>query len=306
MKSLPYSDILLSKIRANDPKTVAAWGRHIHWGYWADPADADGTAEDFGAATEALVRLMFDIAGVKDGMRVLDVGCGVGGTIASLNDCYSDLNLVGVNLDPDQLEQARSTVIPKSGNSISFVQCNANELDLDEDPFDVVFAVECIFHFDRPAFFRGANQLLGPDGRIVISDYTVPGPIRPLYRLGTKLFFEKSTRETWGPLDVSWSKKTYSDCAENAGMKLSGFHDITKNCQPTYGFLREMMKEWSQEYEDAKVFDLPTKALGISSGLGIQQYVVARFDVDSIRTDAQPRTSSPTRRKRQSSTTVDA
>jgi cyclopropane fatty-acyl-phospholipid synthase-like methyltransferase len=36
----------------------------------------------------------------------VDVGCGFGGTIASLNEHFSDLQLTGVNIDLRQLDRA--------------------------------------------------------------------------------------------------------------------------------------------------------------------------------------------------------
>src|SRR2546427_461008 len=54
--ALPYFDYILERLHAGDPDVTAAFGRHVHWGYWDDPARADGTLADFAAATEALSR----------------------------------------------------------------------------------------------------------------------------------------------------------------------------------------------------------------------------------------------------------
>ena len=53
---------------------------------------------------------MCDVAEIRDGMRIIDVGCGFGGTIASLNERFSELELVGVNIDSRQLERATDMV----------------------------------------------------------------------------------------------------------------------------------------------------------------------------------------------------
>lgn len=285
MSSLPYFKILLDRLEQNDPQATKIWGRHVHWGYWEDPSKAKDTPEDFAAAAEALCDYMFDVADVDNGLRILDVGCGLGGTISSLNDKYSDLTMVGVNIDPLQLERARASVIPKSGNSVEFLECNGNDLlSLNKEPFDIIFAVECIFHFDRPAFFNGAHQLLKPDGRVVVSDYTTKSWTRSGYQLMDKLFFAKGTRETYGDLDISWNKNIYAECAEEQGLELSEFHDITKNTLPTYRFIRELMKDWQES------FDSPNRALEYGSRFGFLQYPVIRFDLaDKQKQPAKPK-----------------
>ena len=54
MERLPYIDLLLRELGGGAPETLAPLGRHIHLGYWADPAQADGSFEDFAAAAERL------------------------------------------------------------------------------------------------------------------------------------------------------------------------------------------------------------------------------------------------------------
>src|SRR6184192_2318285 len=90
----PYFDVLFHRLAGNDPSTTTAFGRHVHWGYWGDPGKADGSAEDYAKAAERLCGVVCAAAGVRDGLRVLDVGCGFGGTLASLNDRFSNLELV--------------------------------------------------------------------------------------------------------------------------------------------------------------------------------------------------------------------
>ena len=106
----PYFDALFERFAAGDRAATVAFGRHVHWGYWPDPDAADGTPEDYARAAEELCRRVCDAAPVTGGMRVLDVGCGFGGTVASLNERFRDLDMVGVNIDPRQLARAAELV----------------------------------------------------------------------------------------------------------------------------------------------------------------------------------------------------
>ena len=135
------------------------------------PPQATCSPEEYGTAAENLCRMVCDAAEIRDGMRIIDVGCGFGGTLASLNERFSDLQLVGVNIDARQLERAAELVTPQNGNSIEFVEADAARIPLPDNSFDVVLAVECVFHFNRPGFFAETERLLDHGGTLTLSDF---------------------------------------------------------------------------------------------------------------------------------------
>src|SRR5690606_71198 len=91
---LPYFDALLNLLDRGDPNVERAFGRHVHWGYWPDPRQADGSAEDFALAAERLAEMVYTAAEAQDGQRILDAGCGFGGTVASLNGRLRNAELI--------------------------------------------------------------------------------------------------------------------------------------------------------------------------------------------------------------------
>ncbi|HCA60390.1 MAG TPA: SAM-dependent methyltransferase, partial [Synechococcales bacterium UBA8647] len=61
-----------------DQLLESLWGEHIHLGYYGDPSQG----RDFRAAKQDFVDALAQWGGLEDlpaGIKVLDVGCGIGG-----------------------------------------------------------------------------------------------------------------------------------------------------------------------------------------------------------------------------------
>jgi ubiquinone/menaquinone biosynthesis C-methylase UbiE len=241
---LPYIDFLLRDLARDDPDTRAAFGRHVHWGYWPDPAAADGSYADYGAAAERMARRVTDAGRVRDGMRVLDCGCGIGGTVASMNERFSNVDLVGLNIDERQLEVARREVDARPTNRVTFVQGDACELSFDDASFDAVLAVECIFHFpSRRRFLSEAHRVLRPGGHLGLSDF-VPSPAAIPVQAALKV---TSSLKYFGPQNpVPAFMTTYRVMARRAGFALE-HEDVTRNTLPSYGVLLRRYRDLSED-----------------------------------------------------------
>ena len=272
----PYFDGLLQRLAINDARTVAAFGRHVHWGYWEDPSKATCLPEEYGAAAESLCRAICDAAEIRNGMRIIDVGCGFGGTLASLNERFSDLQLVGVNIDSRQLERAADIVRPRNGNSIEFVEADAARIPLPDESFDVVLAVECIFHFKRRGFFSEAKRLLDRGGNLTLSDF-IPSE-RALEYLDTiDLSADEGIRWSYGEIDLSCSISRYRELAKTNNLALRDAIDITENTLPTYDFLYSSTTGWP-DAQGVELFTRATRLLEKSCRSGMMGYQILRFE----------------------------
>jgi cyclopropane fatty-acyl-phospholipid synthase-like methyltransferase len=270
----PYFDVLLSRLEAGDRRATEAFGRHVHWGYWPDPDAADGTPADYAAAAERLCRRVCDAAGVCDGMRILDVGCGLGGTVASLNERFRNLDLVGVNIDPRQLERAAHTVRMGNGNRVRWVEADACRLP-DLGTFDAVLAVECIFHFDsRADFFAGVARALAAGGRLALSDFVPPPEALSTLRQHDP-GADQATRQTYGRVNVLCPLEEYRTIAAGAGMTLTTASDLTAGTMPTYTFLRDDLR--AQPGKAVPVHAKATARLEVACRAGLLTYSVLAF-----------------------------
>ncbi|KAF9467809.1 delta-sterol C-methyltransferase [Collybia nuda] len=85
---------------------------------------------------------------LRPGMRVLDVGCGVGGPARQIAT-FSDVNIVGLNNNDFQIQRARKYTL-KAGleNQVTFVKGDFMKLSeqFGEGYFDAVYAIEATVH----------------------------------------------------------------------------------------------------------------------------------------------------------------
>lgn len=256
---LPYFDYLLASLKSGDELVEKSFGRHVHWGYWDEPKQAALTIADFEQATENLSRQVCRAGHIHDNLSVLDVGCGFGGTIAHINEHYTGMMLTGLNLDERQLLRARETVKPVEGNRIDFQQGNACALPFPDQSFDVVLAVECIFHFpDRRQFFKQAYRVLKPGGYLALSDFIPRAALLPFTKINLP---EPLSIGFYGKCNVQCSAGHYRKLAEQTQFSLQTERDITVNTLPTYTYLRRLAGRQKVSGKTALIETLTIEAL---------------------------------------------
>jgi len=275
-KPPPYFDALFSRIVADETDDACvAFGRHVHWGYWDDPSLATGHAQDFADAANRLTDLVLDAAEVRDGYAVADVGCGFGGTIQAINQRHAGGCFCGINIDPRQVDRAARLSTPANGNIIRFIVGDASELPLPDASQDVVLAVECVFHFDRPRFFAECHRVLRPGGRLVLTDFTPAGWAKPLLSV-LSWWHRHATTATFGHIDVSYTRRDYERLAAKTSLSVLLVRDLTRNTLPTYPFVRRVMRSWPERSQAAD-FDRATSVLEDGSRRGLLRYTLLAF-----------------------------
>jgi SAM-dependent methyltransferase len=110
-------------------------------------------------------------AGLRRGMSVVDLGCGVGMTTQLLAEIVGPTGqVIGVDYSAAQVEQARA-LLPSELSNVRFAEASATDTGLPREAFDLVFCRFLLIHLQEPeAALREMHELLKPEGIMAIED----------------------------------------------------------------------------------------------------------------------------------------
>jgi MPBQ/MSBQ methyltransferase len=172
------------------------WGDHVHLGYYPtgplpNPGQSNGArkrtglpargraaaAVDFRQAKVEFVHALVRWSGLDQlppGSKVLDVGCGIGGSARILARDYG-LDVLGISISPGQIQRARELTDPAL--SCQFAVMDALDLDLADASFAAVWSVEAGPHMpDKQRFADELLRVLAPGGRLALADWNRRDP----------------------------------------------------------------------------------------------------------------------------------
>ena len=150
-----------------------AWSRgfNMHFGFWRwamNPLALENMLEE-------MSRQVFRRLDLRPGMRVLDLGCGLGAPARTLVAQYP-VSLTAVTIVPWQIEMARTLTQKAAITRVGSIEWKLGDyasLDLPSGAYEAAFSIEASCHSagaGKEAFVRECARLLESGAKVVVAD----------------------------------------------------------------------------------------------------------------------------------------
>ncbi|KAG0448728.1 hypothetical protein HPP92_027695 [Vanilla planifolia] len=148
------------------------WGDHMHHGFYDEVFPA--SIADHRAAQIRMIEQALSFAGVLDDplkkpKRIVDVGCGIGGSSRYLAKKFG-AQVQGISLSPVQVNRAQDLAIAEGlADKVSFQVADALRQPFADGQFDLVWSMESGEHMpNKEKFVSELARVAMPGGTIVI------------------------------------------------------------------------------------------------------------------------------------------
>ena len=144
-----------------------AWGTSFHF----SPRHAGERLAEAQHRHEKGIGRLLDL---RPGMRVADVGCGVGGPLATIARATGS-SITGINNNAYQVSRGEK-MLQRAGleETCRFLLADFMNVPLPDDYFDAAYSFDAICHApDTGRLFREIFRLLRPEGEVAAVDWTL-------------------------------------------------------------------------------------------------------------------------------------
>ena len=199
------------------------WGRNYHYGYW------DGSTNHLLKATQKLNEVLAQTASISNNDRILDAGCGVGGSSIYLAKNFG-CHVTGITICPRQIDFAYRNAKKEGVTHLTeFFEMDYLNTTFEEDLFDVVWGVESICHADgKDRFIREAHRVLKKEGRLIVADGFVS---KKNYNIQEQRSMDKWVKG-WA-VNYLETPDNFIQFASDTGFQKNNYQDITNKVFPT-------------------------------------------------------------------------
>lgn len=137
----------------------------IHYGFW------DDNTKNLYEAQLNQNKFMVDALNITPGLKILDAGCGIGGSSLWLAKHF-DVQVAGITLSKKQLEKAKKLAVQQGlQNRVEFEIQDYLHTNFPDNSLDVVWGEESVCYAEnKKDFLQEAYRVLKPGGKIIVAD----------------------------------------------------------------------------------------------------------------------------------------
>lgn len=138
---------------------------NLHFGFY------DKSAKTMTAAITNLNKKLAMFGELKPSARILDAGCGIGGSSVWLANNYQ-ATVSGITIADQQVERAIKLAESKGfAATLDFSKQDYTSTNFEDDTFDAVWAIESVCYAEnKKAFIKEAYRVLRPGGVLLVAD----------------------------------------------------------------------------------------------------------------------------------------
>ena len=228
----------------SSPYWLELWGKHIHDGYYVTGKESKEEAQ------ENLIRLLADKANIQMNSKILDVGCGIGGTSIYLAKNFN-AHTTGITISPVQVEIAKQQARQQNISS-AFLVMDAEKMNFLES-FGVLWIVGVLTHFiNQESFIKRGAKFLNRGGKFILGDWMVAENITGAER---KKYVDPVLEGMLMP--NSYSINTYLQWFTKHGYRIVYAEDITVKTTKTWDIALSIIKKpavYKLAYREGSIF----------------------------------------------------
>jgi MPBQ/MSBQ methyltransferase len=236
------------------------WGDHIHLGYYHNTSEPDAPTlarllsyRSFITAKKEFIKELLRVSNLQpcdDKLKILDVGCGVGGTARFMAASFPQALVKGISISPKQVQRARE--LTSTTDQVEFEVVDAQSMASIEgdNKYDIIYCIEATEHMpQKREFIEHMMRCLKPGGKFVLAAWcTRNRPLSPREQREVRFLEEEWSHPHF------WRVAQYEDC-----LKESGAGDVHT-------------ADWTQQ-------TLPSWLHSIAVGLRSPWFIIMKWDV---------------------------
>lgn len=183
---------------------------------------------------------------LRQGIRVLDVGCGCGRALNLLAGLFPESEFVGVDLSREAIEYARQEAERLGYQNVHFAVEDVTDFDqtAEDGKFELITTFDAVHDQAKPInVLKGIYKALKEDGIYLMQDIhsssevqnNLDHPVAPLlYAVSTTHCMTVSLAQGGEGLGTMWGREKATELLQEAGFKQIRIHQLEHDFQNDY------------------------------------------------------------------------